>query len=246
MNPANDRNSYSHVASRKPVVFLVILVVILLGVICYLLIKPHVPPPFHHRPHSGAKDHRREQIKTAEGSVVGYIANTHLDVHAIRVETASDGLLAFDFRPHTAKAVMNAAAMHDKVRIIYTTEPNDEAIVYKLIEIQNLSTGQRINLRSLPPPPRVPPGVAPETFFIKDPVLVLDEYGGIAAIKSENRLFHFKPEHVDNILGLIKSSREVSLLAVLRDEQFGFVNIEQDKVYIVISITINHKTFLIR
>ncbi|PLW89926.1 MAG: hypothetical protein C0154_09085 [Mucilaginibacter sp.] len=59
-------------------------------------------------------------------------------------------------------------------------------------------------------------------------------------------MFHFKPEQVEDIQGLIKNGHNFKLLAVKREDEQGFVNIHHDMVYIVISITIDNKTFMIR
>jgi hypothetical protein len=81
---------------------------------------------------------------------------------------------------------------------------------------------------------------------VDNPQLLTDPYGGIDGIRKGNELFHFKPGLVDDIAGLMKSAKTITLSAVRRSEDFGFVNIDHDKVYIVLSLTIDHKTFLVR
>jgi hypothetical protein len=151
-----------------------------------------------------------------------------------------------DFRPHTARTVMAHAPIGDSVEIVTGSRPDDEYIVYQLHRIKNLRTHDEANLDALPPPPDVPPNYTAEDFTVDNPQLLTDPYGGIDGIRNSNLLFHFKPGLVDDIAGLIKSARTITLSAVRRSEDFGFVNINHDKVYIVLSVTIDHKTFLVR
>jgi hypothetical protein len=195
--------------------------------------QPPPPPPV-------------ENLRTRVGRVLGYTHNAHLDVNAIQLKTAGEGVITVDFRPHTAKTVMEHARVGDSVEIFSGARPNDEYIVYELHRIKNLRTGQEADLDTLPPPPDVPPDYTVENFTVDHPRLLTDPYGGIDAIKDGNRLFHFKPGLVDDIAGLIKSAPSITLSAVRRSEDFGFVNIDQDEVYIVLSLSIDHKTYLVR
>ena len=224
---------------------LIVVVFLLAAIIGFLLLRPSHPGPLLPGP-GHPPPPRLEQKKTIQGIVQGYKYNTHLDINALSIKTSSEGIITVDFRPHTAKAVMDAAAVNDLVEVRYSLQPNDESVGYQLHQVRNLNNGSTINADELPPPPRVPPNQSAETFFIKNPVLITDQYGGIAAIRSNHSLFHFKPGQVDDISSLIKNSHELNLLAVPRGDQSGFVNVNNDKVYIVISITINDQTFLIR
>ncbi|MDP9080318.1 MAG: hypothetical protein M3O71_23070 [Bacteroidota bacterium] len=224
---------------------LIAAVIVLIGVIAFILFRPlptsPLPVPGGPPPPAGPP-----KLKRISGMVQGYKYNTHLDINAIQINTGPAGSITIEFRPHTAKAVMGVAGLNDPVEINYSSQPNDESVGYQLHRITNTRSKDSVDIDELPPPPRVPPDQSPENFVIKDPALITDQYGGIAAIKSKHQLFHFKPGQVDDISALIKTSRDLKLLAVLRDGQSGFVNAEQDKVYIVISITINNQTFLIR
>ncbi len=225
---------------------LLIGIILLLAVVGYLLLRrPPMPPTppgtgIHQPP--GAP----ENVKTRQGIVLGYRNNAHLDVNALQVKTAQEGDITVDFRPHTARTVMNNAPVGDSVEIVTSSKPDDEYIVYQLHRIKNLRTRQEANLDALPPPPDVPPNYTAENFTIDSPKVLTDPYGGIDGIREGNLLFHFKPGLVDDIAGLIKSATTITLSAVRRSEDFGFVNINRDMVYIVLSVTINHKTFLVR
>jgi hypothetical protein len=219
----------------------------LLGIIGLMLLRPSLTgPPLPGGPPGRPSPPGPEKMRVVRGTVEGFKTNTHLDVNAIQVKTSQAGVITIDFRPHTAKAVMGIAALHHTVEIQYSLRPDDESVGYQLHKITDIKTGNSVNVDELPPPPRVPPGQSAENFQVKDPQLITDQYGGIAAIRSGHLLFHFKPGQVDDISSLIKNSRELNMLAVSRDSQSGFVNAEGDRVYIVISITINNQTFLIR
>jgi hypothetical protein len=225
---------------------LLIVLILLLVVAGFLLRRPPAPPPpppeagIH--PPPGAP----ENLKPRHGIVVGYRYNAHLDVNAIQLKTAKEGLITVDFRPHTAHTVMDHAPVGDSVEILTGSHPTDEYIVYQLHRIKNLRTQQEADLDALPPPPDVPPNFTAENFTVDNPQLLTDPYGGIDGIRKGNELFHFKPGLVDDIAGLMKSAKTITLSAVRRSEDFGFVNIDHDKVYIVLSLTIDHKTFLVR
>jgi hypothetical protein len=200
---------------------------------------PGPPPP------PGSADFKAK-TKTARGTVLGFKYNPHLDYNAVQIKADQAGLLTIDFRPHTAHAVMDLAAANDSVEVTYMSHPNDEVVGYELVSIKNQRTGKQLVLDDLPPPPDVPPDHSAEYYTIRNPNLITDQYGGIVAIRDEHLLFHFKPGLVDDILPLIKTAREVGLSAVWRGDQFGFVNVYHDKVYVVLSVTIDNKTFLVR
>jgi hypothetical protein len=225
---------------------LLIAIIVLLAFAGYLLLRrpPAAPPPPDAgitRPPGGP-----ENLKTRQGLVAGYRNNAHLDVNAIQIKTLKEGVITIDFRPHTAQTVMDHAPIGDSVEVVTGSHPNDENIVYQLHRIKNLRTHQEANLDALPPPPDVPPNYTAEDFTLNNPKLLTDPYGGIDGIRNGDQLFHFKPGLVDDIAGLIKSARIITLSAVRRSEDFGFVNINHDKVYIVLSLSIDHKTFLVR
>jgi len=225
---------------------LLIFLVLLLAVVGFLLLRrPSTPPPPPNadiRPVPGAP----EDLKTRQGIVLGYKNNAHLDVNAIQLKTIKEGIITLDFRPHTARTVMDHAPVGDSVEIVTGSHPNDEYIIYQLHRIKNLRTREEADLDALPPPPDVPPNYTAENFTLDNSQLLTDPYGGIDGIRNGNLLFHFKPGLVDDIAGLIKSAKIITLSAVRRSEDFGFVNISHDKVYIVLSLTIDHKTFLVR
>jgi len=176
---------------------------------------------------------------------MNYKYNPHLDVNALQVNTINAGTIIIDFRPHTAKAVMGIGGLGQSVTVDYSMHPDDEAVGYQLKRIENNATGKSLVLENLPPPPDVPDHAA-QNFKVKNPQLITDQYGGIVALRKESLLFHFKPGLVDDIAPLIKESHSFGLMAVRRDDNLGFVNIHHDRVYIVISITLDNKTFLVR
>ena len=229
------------------------IIVILLGVVIVRLMRPAGPgsqrPAVRSLPgypgETGPPE-APEKVKAAEGVVMGFRNNPHLDVNALQVRVVRSGVLAMAFRPHTAQAVMTIAAVNDSVQVEYTSNPNDEVVGYRLKRITNLRTGRSVTPDELPPPPDVPANHPAEFFTVKQPELITDEYGGIVAIRSDHLLFHFKPGLVDEILPLIRTAGTVGLSAVWRDDHFGFVNVDNDKVYVVLSVTIDNKTFLVR
>ena len=224
-------------------ILLIVIILLLAGVGFLLLRHPPAPPPeagIH--PPPGIP----EDLKTREGLILGYQYNAHLDVNAIRLKTVKEGIITIDFPPHTARTVMDYAPVGDSIGIITSSHPNDESIVYQLHRIKNLRTRQEANLDALPPPPVIPPNYTAEDFTLNNPLMLTDPYGGLDGIRNGNLLFHFKPGLVDDIAGLIKSAKTITLSAVRRSEDFGFVNINHDQVYIVLSVTIDHKTFLVR
>jgi hypothetical protein len=229
-------------------------VIVLLGVILFLVLQQGppgggprpgdgLPPPPPGRP--GGVDFAGK-IKTARGLVTGFTSNPHLDYNAIQVKTAQAGMLTIEFRPHTAAPVMDVAKVNDSVEVNYIPHPSDEVVGYELVSIRHGRTGKELVMDELPPPPDVPPNHSAEFFTIRSPGLIMDKYGGIVAIRSGHSLFHFKPGLVDDILPLMKTAKEISLSAVWRDDNFGFVNVNHDKVYVVLSVTIDNKTFLVR
>jgi hypothetical protein len=224
---------------------LLIAVILLLAVVGYLLLRRSPAPP---PPDTGIQrpPGLPENLKTRQGIVVSYRYNAHLDVNAIQLKTGKEGVITIDFRPHTARTVMDHAPVGDSIEVLTGAHPNDEYIVYQLHRIKNLRTREEADLDALPPPPDVPPNYTAEDFALDNPRLLTDPYGGIDGIRNGDQLFHFKPGLVDDIAGLIKSAKTITLSAVRRSEDFGFVNINHDKVYIVLSLTIDHKTFLVR
>jgi len=231
------------------------LVILLLGVIVFMMIRPKPSmggrrpgDPFGHPgpPEPPGPAEVRGYPKTARGIVVGFRYNPHLDYNAIQIKAGQAGMLTIDFRPHTGRAVMNVAALNDSVAVSYLTHPNDEVVGYMLVSVKNERRGKEVVLDELPPPPDIPPNHSAEYFTIRSPHLITDEYGGIVAIRNGSLLFHFKPGLVDNILPMLKTAKEVGLSAVWRDDHFGFVNVNGDKVYVVLSVTIDNKTFLVR
>jgi hypothetical protein len=234
---------------------LVGLVIALLGVILFIGVRPGPPgggprpgdafaPPGPLEPPGAANV--KGKTKTLSGVVVGFKYNPHFDYNAIQIRTGEAGILTIDFRPHTARQVIDLATVNDSVDIAYMTQPNDEVVGYVLVSIKNERTGKEVVLDELHPPPDIPPNHSAEYFSIRHPDLIIDQYGGIVAIRDGHLLFHFKPGLVDDILPLIKTAREVGLSAVWRDDHFGFVNVNGDKVYVVLSVTIDNKTFLVR
>jgi hypothetical protein len=230
-------------------IFLIVAIIALLSVIGLLLYRlnlaalpgPPLPGPPLVGPPPVAAD-----LRSVTGVVKGYVHNIHLDVNGVEIQKRGEGLLTFEFRPHTASAILAVAKAGSNVEIDYNTLPNDEAIVYQLHRIKNSDDGDMIDVDQLPPPPRIPPGVQAQTFIITNPQIITDNYGGVAALQAPGRLFHFKPEMVQDIQAMIKKGHNFGLLAVKRGDDQGFINIHHDQVFIVISITIDNKTFMIR
>jgi len=225
---------------------LLAVIIILLLVIIWLLIKPPVPvlpkPPLHH---NGPKIEGPHQQKVITGTVTGYKNNPHFDINALELKTEKAGLITIDFRPHTAAWVTKIGAIGEPVTVTYGLNPSDEVVGYQLIAIKNNRNGISQTLDDLPPPPDVP-GQRLEKFNLENPVLITDRYGGIVALRKNDLLFHFKPGLVDDIAQLIKVSNTFHLEAVRRRDDQGFININHNKVYIVLRITIDNKTFLVR
>lgn len=225
---------------------LLIVIVLLLLAIIWLLVKP--PVPFLPAPPPPGGPHQRDgpdKERTVVGVVIGYEVNQHLDINGLQIKTQNAGVLTIDFRPHTAKTIMKIGPIGQPVTVKYNLHPNDETIGYQLKFIQNKRTGISQVLEDLPPPPDIP-NHENENFTLDDPQLITDGYRGIAAIRKGKMLFHFKPGLVDDIAPLIKSSHHFNLMAVRRNDNLGFVNINHDSVYIVLSITMDNKTFLVR
>ncbi|WP_412465963.1 hypothetical protein [Pedobacter sp. KLB.chiD] len=225
---------------------LLVVIILLLLVIIWLLIKPPVPllpkPPLHHHE---PKIERPHQQRVITGTVIRYKNNPHLDINALELKTEKAGLITVDFRPHTAARVTKIGTLGGLVTVTYGLNPSDEVVGYQLTAIKNNRTGISQILDDLPPPPDVP-NHQTEKFKLKEPVLITDHYGGVVALKKNDLLFHFKPGLVDDIAPLIKKSDTFYLVAVRRQDDQGFININHDKVYIVLSITIDNKTFLVR
>jgi hypothetical protein len=226
---------------------LLVVIIILLLVIVWLLIKPPVPllpkPPVVH--HNRPQMKRPHKQKTITGTVIRYNNNPHLDINALELKTEKAGLITIDFRPHTAAWVTKIGAIGEQVTVTYGLNPSDEVVGYQLIAIKNDHTGISQMLDDLLPPPDVP-NHQTEKFNLENPVLITDQYGGIVALRKNNLLFHFKPGLVDDIAHLIKENNTFHLEAVRRQNDQGFININHDKVYIVLRITIDNKTFLVR
>ncbi|WP_293784728.1 hypothetical protein [uncultured Pedobacter sp.] len=225
---------------------LLVVIILLLLIIIWLLIKPPVPllpkPPLHHHEPKIERPHKQRVIT---GTVIRYKNNPHLDINALELKTEKAGLITIDFRPHTAAWVIKIGALGDLVTVTYGLNPSDEVVGYQLIAIKNDRKGVSQILDDLPPPPDVPDHQT-EKFKLEEPVLITDHYGGVVALKKDDLLFHFKPGLVDDIAPLIKKSDTFYLVAVRRQDDQGFININHDKVYIVLSITIDNKTFLVR
>src|ERR1700761_3569386 len=105
-------------------IFLISIIILLAAVGFLLLRRPPTPPPppeagMHPRP--GAP----ENLKTRQGLVLGYQYNAHLDVNAIQLKTLKEGVITIDFRPHTAKTVMDHAAIGDSIEVVTGSHPND-------------------------------------------------------------------------------------------------------------------------
>ena len=227
---------------------LITVIILLLIIILLLLFKsplpappgPPPPPPLGREPGPGG-----EKLKSEEGLVTAYKYNVHLDINSIQLKTPESGTITIDFRPHTAKTVMGIGGLGQMVTVKFVTHPDNESVGYILKVIKNVKTGISANMDDLPPPPDVA-GQSTENFNLLNPMVITDTYGGIVALRKDNLLFHFKPGLVDDISALIKSSHQFTLQAVRRDDNLGFVNIKHDKIYIVLSITIDNKTFLVR
>jgi hypothetical protein len=177
---------------------------------------------------------------------LGFRPNRQLDIHAIEVKTAEKGMLTLDFRPQMAKTLMSVAGPGDPVEVGYAVNPADEGGGYRLYRVRNLRTGKEVALDKLPPPPDIPPDRNAEHFMIDLPTLVSDEYGEVVGIRSGSNVVHLKSALVDDILPQLKNAGQPGLSAVGRDDQLGLVNADHDKVYIVLSITIDDKTYLVR
>jgi len=225
---------------------LVVVIILLLLVIIWLLVKPPVPvlpkPPSHH--HEPKTEHATKQ-KVITGTVIRYKNNPHLDINALELKTEKAGLITIDFRPHTAARVIKIGTIGEEIEATYALNPSDEVVGYQLLAIRNDRTGISQVLDDLPPPPDVP-NQQIEKFNLEKPAIITDQYGGIVALRKNNLLFHFKPGLVDDIAYLIKESNTFNLEAVRRQDDQGFININHDKVYIVLRVTIDNKTFLVR
>ncbi|WP_378938077.1 hypothetical protein [Pedobacter sp. BG31] len=225
---------------------LLVVIILLLLVIIWLLVKPPVPvipqPPSHH--HEPKTEHATKQ-KVITGTVIRYKNNPHLDINALELKTEKAGLITIDFRPHTAAQVIKIGTIGEEIEATYALNPSDEVVGYQLLAIRNNRTGIGQVLDDLPPPPDVPNQQIAK-FNLEKPAIITDQYGGIVALRKNNLLFHFKPGLVDDIAYLIKESNTFNLEAVRRQNDQGFININHDKVYIVLRITIDNKTFLVR
>ena len=227
---------------------LIVVIVVLVLIILLLLFKsplpppPGLPPPPNPEREKGLKVGK---IKYQTGIVLAYQYNAHLDVNALQLKTADKGVLTVEFLPHTAQAVMQQGPVGAAVDLEITSRPNDEAVVYRLVSIKNRKNATKFIMQDLPPPPDVP-GHSIENFNLEKPDVIIDNYGGIVALRKGDLFFHFKPGLVDDISGLIKSAHRFGIQAVRRDDDLGFINVKHDKVYIVLSLTIDNKTFLVR
>lgn len=227
---------------------LIVVIAVLILVILVLLLKSPLPAP-PPRPTAGHPERDRppgpENQKIKQGIVSGYKYNAHLDVNALELKTKTEGTITVEFPPHTAKMVMATGTIGQQVELAITSRPNDEQVGYRLMSIKNITSGKKFNTRDLPPPPDVP-GQLIESFKLVSPIVITDSYGGIVALRKNDLFFHFKPGLVDDIAGLIKSTRQFGLQAVRRNDDLGFINVRHDKVYIVLSLNIDNKTFLVR
>lgn len=225
---------------------LLLVILLLLLVIIGLLVKPPVPPLPALLPSKDPHMHAGpEKVRSATGTVIAYKYNPHLDVNAVQIRTPTAGIITIEFRPHTAEATMEIGPVGQQVYVTYSLHPNDEVIGYQLVSIENKQSSSRQVLKDLPPPPDIP-NHQTRNFRLDRPILITDIYGGIVALRKGNMLFHFKPGLVDDIAPLIKSGHHFNLMAVRRNEGQGFVNVNHDQVYIVLSITVDDKTFLVR
>lgn len=235
--------------STVTIVLIVCIIVLLLviGVLVYQIGRsgPPPPPPMDGPPPRPLERPGRE-LKEVEGLVKDYIHNEHLDINGIRLEKAGEGMLTYEFHPHAARAVLSVAQPGKDVLITYDTRPNDEEIGNELHAIKDVRTGKSVNIDQLPPPPRVLQEERPLAFTLERPTVLTDSYGGVVALRSGGKLFHFRPEQVEDIQALVKKGRNVKLLSVQRNDDQGFVNAQHDQVYVVVSITIDDRTFRIR
>lgn len=228
---------------------LIVVIVALVLIILLLLFKSPLPappgPPPAPPPPGREQGTELSKTKIQKGIILAYQCNAHYDVNALQLKTDDDGVIVVDFLPHTAQAVMQTAAVGNLVELEIGKRPDDEQVGYQLVSIRNIKSGAEFRGFNLPPPPDVPNHIT-ENFNIENPSVMTDKYGGIVALKKNDLLFHFKPGLVDDIAGLIKSANKFGIQAVKRDDNLGFVNIQHDKVYIVLSLTIDNKTFLVR
>lgn len=230
----------------KPNKALMVVIALLTLIILVLLFKSPLPaPPAGPLPLPPQPDQAIGVVKQKSGKIISYKYNAHFDINSLQLQTKTDGLISVDFLPHTATKVMQTGAVGQMVKLEITSRPNDEQVGYRLVSIKNAATDSTFVMNELPPPPDVP-GQLIENFNIANPVLVTDNYGGIVALRKGDLFFHFKPGLVDDIAGQIKASKLFGIQAVRRGDQLGFVNVKHDRVYIVLSLHINNKTFLVR
>src|ERR1700761_9096176 len=129
---------------------IIAILVLLLAIAGYLLYRRPGPPPPRPDISLRTPPEQPDNLKNLNGVVVSYEHNAHLDVNAVRVKTATEGVIVIDFRPHTAKTVMEHAAIGDSVEVTTGSNPNDESIVYQLHRIENLRTREVADLDQLP------------------------------------------------------------------------------------------------
>lgn len=187
-----------------------------------------------------------EKLTMEQGVVLGFKSNSQLDIDALQLKTADAGELTIGFKPHAAAALMRVTAPGDTVEVGYHLQRDEGGISYRLRIVRNRRTGKEVAPDKLPAPPAIPPGRSAEYFLVRQPSFVLDEYGAVVGVRSGSKIFQLKPALVYGILPLLKNARQLGLSAVWRDDKFGFVNAEHDSVYIVLSITMDNKTFLVR
>lgn len=187
-----------------------------------------------------------EKLKMEHGVVLGFKPNSQLDIDALLLKTADAGELTIGFKPHTAAALMRVTAPGDSVEVGYSLQLEEVGNSYRLRLVRNQRTGKEVAPDKLPAPSAVPPDRSAEYFLVRQPSFVLDEFGGVAGLWSGSKMFQLKPGLVYGILPLLKNAQQLGLSAVWRDDRFGFVNAVHDSVYIVLSITMDNKTFLVR
>ncbi|HTJ13655.1 MAG TPA: hypothetical protein VL547_16580 [Dinghuibacter sp.] len=179
-----------------------------------------------------------EKTWTTVGVIKGFTANAHLDINAVELRVPGGAVSELDFYPHNASAVIAGAGPGDSVRVTFAE--------HRLHSLRNLQSGREIAVDQWATPMDIPPNRRAEYFTIQHPDIVLNPKGNIVALRSGRRLFHFKAGSVDDLRPFFKNSPQLGLSAVWRDDQFGFVNINHDTVYVVLSVTADSKTFLVR
>ena len=184
------------------------------------------------------KQSSEEKIGSTVGVIHGFTANAHEDINALQLRAPGDSLLHLEFYPHDASRVIAEAAPGDSVLVTYAGK--------RLRRLRNLQSGREIAVDQWASPMDIPSNRRAEYFNVQQPDLVFNPEGNVVALRSGGRLFHFKAGSADDLLPFLKASPQLGLSAVWRDDHFGFVNIHHDTVYVVLSVTADNKTFLVR